>query len=299
MTAESPSTCSPSRSTISRSTPCVDGWFGPKLMRMMSALSTFDGSSCFTVGIGCGMREPSYWPSCTIGHAVRVGAIVTAWVSLGFREADGLAALRVVLAQRVALPVVVHDQPREVGMAVEADPHQVELLALEPVRRRPDADDRGHGLAVVRPHLEAHARGRPAQREQVVRDREALRLHLGHHLQSLRHREVDVASARGADVARDAATPPEQIVRRDDVREHLEAELVARVLAGLADALALDRDRRLAERFAFLDEAGNRVVPHVATSRRSYAGGTPARCASCKRMIPSINASGRGGQNGT
>jgi hypothetical protein len=26
-----PTTCSPSRSTTSRSTPCVDGWFGPKL----------------------------------------------------------------------------------------------------------------------------------------------------------------------------------------------------------------------------------------------------------------------------
>jgi len=37
----------------------------------------------------------------------------------------------------------------------------------------------------------------------------------------------------------------------------------------------------------------------VATGRRSYAGGTPARTASCRRMIPSISASGRGGQPGT
>ena len=40
-------------------------------------------------------------------------------------------------------------------------------------------------------------------------------------------------------------------------------------------------------------------VRHVATPLRSYAGGTPAWCASCRRMIPSISASGRGGQKGT
>ena len=31
ITARSPTTRSPERSTTSRSTPCVDGWFGPKL----------------------------------------------------------------------------------------------------------------------------------------------------------------------------------------------------------------------------------------------------------------------------
>ncbi len=43
MTASVPTTVSPSRSTISRSTPCVDGWFGPKLIRRMSSLPCFVG----------------------------------------------------------------------------------------------------------------------------------------------------------------------------------------------------------------------------------------------------------------
>ena len=61
----------------------------------------------------------------------------------------------------------------------------------------------------------------------------------------------------------------------------------------------VDDDRRLAERLRRRDVTRDlREVAHVATCLRSYAGGTPARCASCRRMIPSISASGRGGQNG-
>src|ERR1700745_2915022 len=112
------------------------------------------------------MREPSYWPSATIGHAVREreGATVQVLASLGVREAHGLAALRIVLAQRMAFPVVLHDQALQVGMAVEANAHQVELLALVPVRRRPHRYDARHVVAVVDPHLEAHALRRLAQR---------------------------------------------------------------------------------------------------------------------------------------
>ncbi len=87
---------------------------------------------------------------------------------------------------------------------------------------------------------------------------------------------------------------------RDEVDEHLEAELVARVRARVADVRGVDRDRGLAERLLLLDETGQRVVAHCeAASLRSYAGAMPAWCASCRRMIPSISASGRGGQNGT
>ena len=52
-------TYSPLRSTISRSTPCVDGWFGPKLICMTSSLSRSDSSTRRIVGTGDGMREPS------------------------------------------------------------------------------------------------------------------------------------------------------------------------------------------------------------------------------------------------
>src|SRR6476469_5535971 len=142
MTASSPTTSSPCRSMISRSTPCVDGWFGPKLMRITSSFVWSDSGMTRRVGTGEGIREPSYCAPFTIGQA-RVclsGAIVTVSVSLGVREADGLAAERIVLAQRVPFPVVVHDQALQVRVAVEADCHQVELLALVPVGGRTDGD---------------------------------------------------------------------------------------------------------------------------------------------------------------
>src|SRR5690348_14707165 len=200
----------------------------------------------------------------------------------------------------MALPVLGHQQPLEVRVAVEDDPHQVELLALVPVAGRPDRDDARDALALVGPALEARAWRSLAQREEVVADREALRLELGQHLEPLCHRMHEVAAARGADVAGDALAAPAEVVGRDDVDAHVEAELVARVLAGLADPLLLDRHRRHLGPLAVRDVAGNpRPVGHVATPTRSYAGGTPAWCASCRRMIPSISASGRGGQKGT
>ena len=78
-------------------------------------------------------------------------------------------------------------------------------------------------------------------------------------------------------------------------------QLVAQVRRRLEQLRRLDDDGRLAERAPLLDEAGDVLVRRAqgATSRISYAGGTPARTASCSRTIPSISASGRGGQNGT
>src|SRR5206468_2017336 len=123
------------------------------------------------------------------------------------------------------------------------------------------------------PHLEPYARRRLAHREQVVADREALRLHLGQRLQALGHREVDVAPARRSDVTRDTAAAPAEVVGGDDVAQQVEAELVLREGARVADPLALDRDRRLAEGLLQRDEAGRGPpVVHVATSRRAYAG---------------------------
>src|SRR4051812_22161369 len=181
-------------------------------------------------------------------------------------------------------------------MALEELPHQIELLALVPVAGRPDGDDARHALSLVSPALQSGARSALPQREQVVADREALRLELGQHLEALRHRMHEVASARGADVAGDAFAAPAEVVGRDHVDADVEAELVARVLARLADPSRLDRHGRHVERAAMRDVARHAVpVGHVATPTRSYAGGTPAWCASCRRMIPSISASGRGG----
>src|SRR5207248_7886476 len=127
----------------------------------------------------------------------------------------------------------------EVRVAVEDDPHQVELLALVPVAGRPDRDDARHVLSLVGPALEPGPRRAVPQREEVVADREALRLELGKRLEPLRHRMHEVAAARSAEVAGNALAAPAEVVGRHHVDADVEAELVARVLAGLADLLRL------------------------------------------------------------
>ena len=78
------------------------------------------------------------------------------------REAHGLAADRIVLAQRVPVPVVFHDQTPHVRVSVEGDAHQVVLLALVPVGGRPDGDDARNLVAVFDPALQAPPHGRLA-----------------------------------------------------------------------------------------------------------------------------------------
>ena len=111
---------------------------------------------------------------------------------------------------------------------------------------------------------------------------------------------MDVAAADRADVARDLLLAPAEVVGGGDVGEEVEAVLVAEERARLDEPGGVDDERRLAERLARLDDAGHAGVRrHSATPRISYAGGTPPRIFSCSRTIPSISASGRGGQPGT
>src|SRR4029077_3293392 len=115
------------------------------------------------------------------------------------------------------------------------------------------------------------------QREQVIADREALRLELGQRLEPLRHGVHEVPPRRGADVAGDTLAAPAEVVGRDEVDADVEAELVARVLARLADSLRLDGHGRHFGTIAVRDVARHAVpVSHVATPVRSYAGGRPA-----------------------
>src|SRR5262249_44773279 len=99
----------------------------------MSSVSRSRSGTWRMVGIGRGMREP--WS--TLG---RSGAIAIRPLLLA-READGLAADGVVLAQGMALPVVLHEDAAEVGVTLDRDAHQVPRLALVPVRGRPHRDD--------------------------------------------------------------------------------------------------------------------------------------------------------------
>src|SRR2546430_12721381 len=60
----------------------------------------------------------------------------------------------VVLAQRMALPVVVEENPLQVRVAADLDAHQVPRLALVPIGRRPDLDHGRHRVALVEPRLD-------------------------------------------------------------------------------------------------------------------------------------------------
>ncbi len=159
-------------------------------------------------------------------------------------------------------------------MADDVDAEHVVGLALVPVGGRPDLDHAGHGLAVVDPGLHADAAAVGDDRQEVVVEREPLRLAGRQRLQPLRHRCVQVTAGAGADVAGHALPAPAQVVDRGDVREEVVAQGVAQVQPGGNELGRLDDDRCLAVRLVDLDEAGNRLERHSAhvaelTSRRS------------------------------
>ena len=144
-------TVSPSSSRISRSTPCVDGCCGPMLTTTRSSASrsipeTTESQSCpVTVktlpdvvscsrGVGVGVR---------VGLVVRCRSSVVGPPLVGRRDRRALvldrdAAERVVLALRVARPVVGHLDPGQRRVPVEDDAEEVVGLALVPVVRRVD-----------------------------------------------------------------------------------------------------------------------------------------------------------------
>ncbi len=85
---------------------------------------------------------------------------------------------------------------------------------------------------------------------------------------------------------------PTEVVDRGDVREEVEPFRVTEMLRGREQAGRVDDDGRLVVCAANLDDAGDvgkRLRAQEATLRSSYAGGTPARTASCRRTMPSIN----------
>src|SRR4051812_50090643 len=78
----------------------------------------------------------------------------------------------------MALPVVLHQDPAEVRVALDPDAHHVPGLTLVPVRGRPDGHDARDRLVLVEPDPDAYA-ARTRDRDQLVIHREALPLWLG------------------------------------------------------------------------------------------------------------------------
>ena len=124
--------------------------------------------------------------------------------------------------------------------------------------------------AVVEPGLHAHAARVAADPEQVVGDREALRLRVRPPRVALRPGCVQVAPAARADVAGDARLAPAEVVGGREVGEHVEARLVAQVRARLHDPRRVDDERRLAERLAGRDEPGNGLVHAYSATPRIW-----------------------------
>src|SRR5918911_382714 len=102
MTGRQCTTTSPSSTSSTRSTPCVDGCWGPML--------TFSSSRASGLAV-----------SVTRVHAPRHG------------EVDGLRAERLGASKRMAAPFVGQHDASQLGVALKVDTEQVVHLALVPV----------------------------------------------------------------------------------------------------------------------------------------------------------------------
>ena len=146
------STVSPSSSIMIRRTPWVDGCWGPMLMIMVSSSPTSMSMSPVSRVVAPSgrrraapssmrrsaacvpSRESISWVPSEVSATRRVSSsvelIVASTGSRGFLELHRHPPDRVVLSQRMTLPVLGHQDPREIGMAGEADAEHVEGLAL-------------------------------------------------------------------------------------------------------------------------------------------------------------------------
>src|SRR5512133_1869902 len=144
-------TVSPSSSTRNFVTPCVAGWDGPMLRTIRFVGSGARSSSCAALAgvpvpfLGLAMdRSPPERALVARGGAGPAEDVV----DRALLDARLPAAERVVLAERVPLELVVHEQPAQVGVARHPDAVHVEAVALVPVRAAPHRRDRGELLAL-------------------------------------------------------------------------------------------------------------------------------------------------------
>src|SRR5574337_1556507 len=108
-------TTSPSSFNMRRSTPCVLGCCGP----MLTYISSIVSGICSAISISCGfICLPQLKTS--LHRLVRNQPFVL-----------------IILAQRVPHPVLRGQDPSEVRMTIETNPHHVEGLPFVPVCRAP------------------------------------------------------------------------------------------------------------------------------------------------------------------
>src|ERR1039457_3567894 len=122
MTQLVPRTFSPSSLRMTRSTPCVDGCCGPMLMT----------SSVESKNVASGIR----------------GSLSAFDTQVLPNPALVLLKNRIILSQRVALPLLGHEYPLHVRVPGELDAEHIEHLAFQPVGRQVDAHG-GLGLEAV------------------------------------------------------------------------------------------------------------------------------------------------------
>src|SRR5262249_40404594 len=85
-----------------------------------------------------------------------------------------------------------------------------------------------------------------------------------------------------------------------DLAQEVEPAFGTEVRARLDEAGRIDDERGLAERLLRLDHSRHACIgAHYATPRIRYAGGTSPPSFSWSGHMPSMRASGRGGQPGT
>src|ERR671914_92049 len=168
-------TTSPSSVVSRRSTPCVAGWCGPMLIVNSSC------SSERSLSITASVSATGWSSSRSIDtersrsrYGTLVGSVIPARVLvLVVGEQDGLAPHREVAPLREALVVLRHQDPAQVGVAVEDHAEHVVDLALLEVGRGEEVDDGGQARFVdAEPGLDVQPVG-ALHREQLVVDPQA------------------------------------------------------------------------------------------------------------------------------
>src|SRR5918992_3223171 len=143
-------TTSPSSVVSRRSTPCVAGWCGPMLIVNSSCSS--DRSLSITASVsatGWSSSRSIDTERSRSRYGALVGSVIPARVLvLVVGEQDGLAPHREVASLREALVVLRHQDPAQVGVAVEDDAEHIVDLALLEVGGREQVDHRRQAWVV-------------------------------------------------------------------------------------------------------------------------------------------------------